>query len=89
MSKTISRKTQGRMHRGGGIHTVPNPRGSGWVNEESGEVVSRHRTRERAVIRGRQLARRQRVEHPIHLLNGRIGEKNSYGYDPFPPKDGE
>jgi hypothetical protein len=89
MSNTICRKTPGRMGRGGGVHTVPSPTGRGWVNEESGEVVSRHRTKARAVISGRRLARRQQVEHTIHLLNGRIREKNSYGNDPFPPKDGQ
>ena len=90
MSKTYNRKIgqQQRMGRGGGVHTVPSPRGSGWVNEEGGEVLSRHRTKERAVRRGRRVARRQEVEHTTHLLNGRIGEKNSYGNDPYPPKDG-
>jgi hypothetical protein len=90
MSKTYSRKSgqQQRMGRGGGVHTVPNLLLGGWANVEDGEVLSRHRTKERAVLSGRKLARREKVEHTIHLQNGRIGEKNSYGNDPHPPKDG-
>jgi hypothetical protein len=28
------------------------------------------------------------VEHTIHRGDGQISEKNSYGNDPHPPKDG-
>lgn len=35
---------------------------------------------------GRDAARRDPVEHLIHNRDGRIGERNSYGNDPFPPK---
>ncbi len=75
------------MKRGGGVHTVPSPAGSGWWNKVDGKVVSRHRLKENAVEAGREVARRLEVEHTIHLVDGTIGEKNSYGNDPNPPRD--
>jgi hypothetical protein len=75
------------MKRGEGLHTVPSPVGRGWWNKVDGEVISRHRTKDNAVEAGRVIARRLRVEHTIHLSDGKIGEKNSYGNDPFPPRD--
>ena len=77
------------MKRGGGVHTVPAPAGPGWWNKLDGKVLSRHRLKENAVETGREIARRMAVEHTIHLSDGSIGEKNSYGNDPFPPRDGE
>lgn len=75
------------MRRGGGVHTVPNPNGTGWVNKEDGQVISTHRTKETAVNAGRRVAQREAVEHTIHRRDGTIGEKNSYGNDPNPPRD--
>jgi hypothetical protein len=75
------------MERGGGVHTVPSPEGDGWWNKVDGKVRSRHRLKDRAVEAGREIARLLRVEHTIHLADGTIGEKNSYGLDPFPPRD--
>jgi len=76
------------MKRGGGVHTVPAAAGSGWWNESDGKVLSRHRTKEVAVAAGREIAKRLEVEHTIHRVDGVISEKNSYGNDPFPPRDG-
>jgi hypothetical protein len=39
------------------VHTVPYPCGKGWVNKVGGEVASRHRTKDNAVERGREIAR--------------------------------
>lgn len=36
---------------------------------------------------GRQMAKDRGVEHTIRKMDGTIGEKNSYGRDPNPPKD--
>lgn len=69
------------------VHTVPNASGKGWVNKVGGVVESRHRTKENAVERGRDIARENRSEHAIHNRDGQIGTKNSYGNDPNPPKD--
>ena len=68
------------------IHTVPNPKGSGWVNEVNGDITSTHRKQSTAIEEGRKQAIEQRSEHVIHNREGRIREKNSYGNDPYPPK---
>jgi hypothetical protein len=52
-----------------------------------GEVESRHRTKDNAVDRGRDIARDNKSEHAIHNKDGQISQKNSYGNDPNPPKD--
>jgi hypothetical protein len=44
------------MKRGGGVHTVPSPKGRGWWNECDGDVLSRHRKKELAVEAGRAMA---------------------------------
>jgi len=69
------------------VHTTPNPAGKGWVNKAGGEVTSSHRLKEPAAAAGRQQAKAAHTEHVIHKSNGQIGEKNSYGNDPCPPKD--
>ena len=78
------------MHRGEEVHTVPDARREGWwVNEYRGKVVGRrHRTKEVAVAAGRAIAQKVFAEHVIHRKDGVIKEKNSYGNDPFPPRDG-
>lgn len=76
------------MKRGGGVHTTPARRLTGWINQADGRILSQHRTKREAVAAGRDAARAQQVEHTIHRKDGRIGQKNSYGKDPFPPRDG-
>ena len=75
--------------RGGGVHTVSNPGGRGWVNDVRGiKVVGvAFQLKKDATAAGRDLAIRLETEHTIHLRNGRIGKKNSYGNDPYPPAD--
>jgi hypothetical protein len=77
------------MRRGAGVHTTPAVIGRGWWNQCEGRVLSRHRTKVVAVAAGREAARARQVEHTIHRADGRIAEKNSYGNDPFPPRDGK
>lgn len=68
------------------IHTVPH--GDGWANRREGasRVSETFDTKQQAQQAGREAARRDNVEHLIHNKDGRIGERNSYGNDPFPPK---
>ncbi len=67
------------------VHTVPS--GNGWANKQGGKEISQHRTKGPAEIEGRRHAKQDKTEHVIHKVNGQIGEKNSYGNDPCPPKD--
>ena len=75
------------MKRGQGVHTVP-ARGAGWTNKVSGGDRAVHATKKQAVLAGRVIARLLEVEHTIHRRDGVISAKNSYGNDPYPPKDG-
>ena len=69
------------------VHTVPNEDGKGWVNKVGGKVTSRHRKKATAKEEGRKQARSRSTEHRVHRTDGTIGESNSYGNDPNPPKD--
>lgn len=69
------------------IHTVPHE-GNWWVEREgSNRPLSVHRTKAAAEDKGASRARKDGVEHVIHGRDGRIQDKDSYGRDPFPPRD--
>ena len=55
-----------------------------WHNriEGSNDLLGSYPTREEAVAAGRDEARRRKVEHLVHNLDGSIGERNTYGHDP-------
>ncbi|MET3367399.1 UNVERIFIED_CONTAM: hypothetical protein ABIE34_000620 [Jeotgalibacillus campisalis] len=73
--------------------------GQGWIEtyNEDGQWKSRRQGSSRAFdvggtkaaqqATGRETAKRDGVEHAIKNLDGTIGQKNSYGNDPNPPKD--
>jgi hypothetical protein len=66
----------------GDVHTVH--RDGRWFNEvEGGSRASNSAdTKAEAQAKGRDMARRRKVEHLIHDKNGRIVARNSYGSDP-------
>ncbi len=68
------------------VHTVPHD--GGWANRREGaDRVSRtFDTKREAQEAGRKTTRHDHTEHVIHNKDGAIGEKNSYGNDPYPPK---
>lgn len=55
------------MRRNPEGETIHDPDGV-WVNKISGVPVNRHHTKETAIRRGRQIARKRRTEHAIHNL---------------------
>jgi hypothetical protein len=67
------------------VHTVPHD--EGWANrrDHAPRVAKVFPTKADAESAGRETARRERVEHFIHKRDGKIGGRNSYGNDPFPP----
>lgn len=69
------------------IHIVPHQ--DGWAAKREGSKRSSvvERTKAETTKRGRDIAKRDGVELVIHNKNGRISDKDSYGNDPFPPKD--
>ncbi len=70
----------------GDVHTVPH--GDGWANKVEGNerVSNTASTKAEAQDKGRDMARKNRSEHLVHNKDGQIGQRNSYGNDPHPPK---
>lgn len=68
------------------VHTTPH--GDKWANKRAGtsRVSKTFDTKAEAQAAGRATAKREAVEHLIHKKDGTIGERNSYGNDPHPPK---
>jgi len=68
-------------------HVVPNPNG-GWDVKKGGgkRTSSHHDTKQDAIDRGREISRNQGTELRIHNKDGKIGQSDSHGNDPFPPK---
>ena len=69
------------------IHVVPHV--DGWATrkegaERAGGVYDRKTD---ALDQAREQAKRERVEVVIHGRDGKIQDSDSYGHDPFPPRD--
>lgn len=69
------------------IHVVPN--GNKWEVKRQGNPtpISSHNLKGKAVDSGRIWAKNQESELVIHRKDGTIQDKDSYGKDPYPPKD--
>ena len=69
------------------IHVVPHE--EGWATKKEGaeRAGSVFDNKADAVEQAREQARRERVDIIIHGRNGRIQDSDSYGNDPFPPRD--
>jgi hypothetical protein len=64
-------------------------RGDGWAVRGEGKArdTSHYRTQSQAIDAARDIARNQQSEVVIHDTHGRIRDRDSYGNDPFPPRD--
>jgi hypothetical protein len=69
------------------IHVTPDQKQ--WkVKKEGATKASKVcKTKAEAEQVARDQGRKEKTEVVIHNKNGRIGQKNSYGNDPCPPKD--
>lgn len=67
-------------------HVVPHARG--WAIHKAGtsRAYRVFETKQEAVKMATDMAKRMKTELVIHNQDGAIGEKNSYGKDPSPPK---
>ena len=66
------------------------PRADGrWAVQTDGtkRADSLHVRKADAVARGREMAKNKQTELVIKNQDGRIGNRDSYGNDPFPPRD--
>lgn len=68
-------------------HVVPHE--DGWAVRGAGNnrVTSTHDTQGAAIDAATPIARREKSEVVIHGRDGKIRDKDSYGPDPFPPRD--
>jgi uncharacterized protein YdaT len=68
-------------------HVVPY--GKDWAvrGEGNSRVTSIRNTQTEAYEIARQIAINNKTEVVIHRPNGQIRDKDSFGRDPFPPKD--
>jgi uncharacterized protein YdaT len=64
-------------------------RSDGWAvrGEGNSRDTSVHDTQGEAIDAARQIATNQHSEVVIHGRDGRIRDRDSYGHDPFPPRD--
>ena len=67
------------------------PRDNGWSvhGEGNSRDTQRFDTQAEAIARAREIAINQRSEVIVQGRNGQIRSKDSYGNDPFPPRDKE
>ncbi len=65
------------------------PQGGDWAVKGAGnkKATSLHNTQKDAIDAARDIAKNQKSEVVIHRKNGQIRDKDSYGNDPFPPRD--
>lgn len=68
-------------------HVVPN--GDIWQvkSEGSTRATKNFNTQREAIDYARDITRNQKSELVIHGRNGQIRDKDSYGNDPYPPRD--
>jgi len=69
-------------------HVVSNPKGGWGVKREgSGRAIRVFDHKEEAIRFARHISSREGGEVIIHSRDGRIRDKDTYGGEPFPPKD--
>ena len=69
------------------IHVVPHDKGWATRKEGSERAGCVYQTKDKALKQGRDQAQREKVELVIHRKDGTIQDSDSYGRDPFPPRD--
>ena len=77
------------MPRKKNIHTVYNAERKMWETKREGEKdpIASSRKKTTAQEKSRREAKKTKVEHIIHNMDGKISDSDSYGNDPNPPKD--
>lgn len=68
-------------------HVVKHPEGWAVRGEGNKRVSAVTMTQKDAIEKAKQIAVTQQSELLVHGRNGKIRERNSYGNDPYPPKN--
>ncbi len=69
------------------VHIVQRDNGWGTLREGAQRATQVFDTQALAIQAGRQMARHGKGELLVHGEDGRIRARDSYGNDPFPPRD--
>ncbi len=70
------------------VHVVPSPNGGWDVKQEGNKApIAQCDTQQAAIDSAKPVAVINQSELVIHRQDGTIRDKDSYGNDPFPPKD--
>ena len=69
------------------VHIVSREEGWAVRRSQADRDSSRHETQQKAIEAGRRTAQLESTELFIHGRDGRIRDRDSYGSDPFPPRD--
>jgi hypothetical protein len=75
------------MSKGKNQYVVPTQGGWGVRGQGSSKLTVKTDTKAEALKLGTQIAKNQQSELTILKKDGRIQNKNSFGNDPFPPRD--
>ena len=70
-----------------GVFVVPNGNQFSVKHTGNPKPLSSHRTQGAAIKAGTATAKREKTELTILRPNGQIRDRDSYGNDPYPPKD--
>jgi hypothetical protein len=68
-------------------HVVPHPEGWAVKGEGNTKATVVTTTQQQAIDAAREIAKNQQSELLIHGKNGQIRDRDSYGNDPYPPKN--
>jgi hypothetical protein len=69
------------------VHVTPRDDGWAVMREGNQRASSVHATQKEAEKAGRQAAHKDKTEFFLHNRQGKIRQRDSYGSDPYPPKD--
>jgi hypothetical protein len=75
------------MAKGKNQYVVPTKDGWGVKGEGNSKLTVKTDTKADALKIGKEIAKNQQSELTILGKDGKIQNKNSYGNDPFPPRD--
>jgi hypothetical protein len=75
------------MAKGKNQYVVPTKEGWGVKGEGNSKLTVKTENKADALKIGKEIAKNQQSELTILGKDGKIQNKNSYGNDPFPPKD--
>jgi len=75
------------MAKGKNQHVVKHPEGWAVIGSGNSKATKVTQTQAQAIEVAQNIARNQKSDTKVHGQDGKIRSGNSYGNDPYPPKD--